>query len=106
MSTKRSFGNLIKASDLPVLVDFYADWCGPCHTLSPIVKDVASSLQGRIKVIKVDVDKNPRAAQTYGIRSIPTLILFYKGRIIWKQAGLMRRKELMATVEKFLNNLS
>ena len=89
-----------------MLVDFYADWCGPCHTLSPIVKDVASSLQGRIKVIKVDVDKNHHAAQTYGIRSIPTLILFFKGRIIWKQAGLMRRKDLMSSIEKSINNLA
>ena len=106
MTTKRSFLNLLKNSDVPVLVDFYADWCGPCHTLSPIVKDVASSLHGKIKVIKVDVDKNQRAAQVYGIRSIPTLILFHQGRILWKKAGLMRRKELLSAIDSAIRNLS
>jgi thioredoxin 1 len=70
------------------------------------VKDVASTLHGKVKVIKVDVDKNQQAAASYGIRSIPTLILFFKGRIIWKKAGLMRRKDLLAALESSLKNLS
>ena len=106
MSKKRSFQNLLNSSDVPILVDFYADWCGPCHTLSPIVKDVASAMHGKLKVIKVDVDKNQRAAAHYGIRSIPTLILFHKGQIIWKKAGLMRRKDLIAALESSINKIS
>jgi len=105
MAQKRSFLNLLKSSDVPVLVDFYADWCAPCRTLSPVVKEVASSMHGKIKVIKVDVDKNQQAAHKYGIRSIPTLILFYKGKLVWKKAGLMRRKDLLSAMESAIKNI-
>ncbi len=102
MSNKKSFSDLINQSDLPVLVDFYADWCGPCKTLSPIVQQVSSELHGRIKVIKVNVDKNQGAAMKYGIRGVPTLILFRKGKILWRQSGAMPKRVLKAEVEKRL----
>lgn len=103
MSKKKSFSELMKNSAVPVLVDFYADWCGPCKTLSPIVQQVASDLHDRVKVIKVNVDKNQSAAMKYGIRGIPTLILFKEGKILWRQSGAMPRKALHDAIERFLN---
>ena len=103
MSKKKTFSDLIKNSQLPVLVDFYADWCGPCKTLSPIVQEVSSALHGRLKVIKVNVDKNQSASVKYGIRGVPTLILFKQGNILWRQSGVLSKRELQNIVEKFLN---
>ncbi len=80
---------------MPVLVDFYADWCGPCQTMSPLVSDVAAELKGKIKVIKVDVDKNPAVATTFKIMGIPTFILFHKGKIKWRQSGMMTKTQLL-----------
>jgi len=102
MAKKKSFSDLLKNSQVPVLVDCYADWCAPCKTLSPIVQEVSSALHGRIKVIKVNVDKNQSAAVKYGIRGIPTLILFKKGQIVWRQSGVMSKRALQDTVEKLL----
>jgi thioredoxin 1 len=101
--SKITFSDLIKNSQVPVLVDFYADWCAPCKTLSPIVQEVSSMLNGRVKVIKVNVDKNQNASMKYGIRGIPTLILFRKGNILWRQAGLMSKMDLLHTLERYLN---
>ena len=102
MSGKKSFKDLINSSHVPILVDFYADWCGPCQTLSPIVQEVASEFQNKVKVIKVNVDRNQSAALHFGIRSIPTLILFNRGKILWRQAGLMTRRDLKSQLEKML----
>ena len=96
---KKTFNELITHSDVPVLVDFYATWCGPCQALSPVVSDVASNFKGEIKVIKVDVDKNQQAAMKYGIQGVPTLILFQKGKVLWRNSGLMTRKELSSRVQ-------
>lgn len=103
MSKKKSFSDLLKKSPVPVLVDFYADWCGPCKTLSPIVQQVSSALHGRLKVIKVNVDKNQGASMKYGIRGVPTLILFRKGNILWRQSGVMSKGDLQTSIEKHLN---
>ncbi len=102
MSKKKTFSDLVKNSQIPVLVDFYADWCGPCKTLSPIVQEVSSALHGRIKVIKVNVDKNQNASMTYGIKGVPTLILFRRGAILWRQSGVLSKRDLQQTVEKYL----
>ena len=103
MARKKSFSDLLKSSHVPVLVDFYADWCGPCKTLSPIVQQVASDLHGRVKVIKVNVDKNRSASMKYGIRGVPTLILFERGNILWRQAGAMSKRDLIQNLERHLN---
>jgi thioredoxin 1 len=103
MSKKKSFSDLIKGSQIPVLVDFYADWCGPCKTLSPIVQQVSSALHGRVKVIKVNVDKNQSAAMKYQIRGVPTLILFREGKVLWRQSGVMQKNALQRTIEQYLN---
>lgn len=100
---KPPFNQLIKKSDVPVLVDFYADWCGPCKTLSPIVQDVAKSLSGKVKVIKINVDKNNALAAQFNIRSIPTLILFKKGVPTWRKAGLLTKRELIKSINSSIN---
>ncbi len=101
MSKKKTFSQLIN-SDTPVLVDFHADWCGPCKMLSPIVKQVASEMGGRVKVVKVDVDRNQAAAMKYGIRGVPTLILFKNGKILWRQSGAMPKKALLDILQRFV----
>lgn len=103
MAKKKTFSNLIKNYQTPVLVDFYAEWCGPCKTLSPIVQQVASALHGRVKVIKVNVDNNKSASMKYGIRSVPTLILFRNGNILWRQSGVMSKRDLQQIVERQIN---
>ena len=74
-------------SDQPVLIDFYADWCGPCRAMSPVVESIASDLSGQLKVAKVDTDATPSLAMRYGIMSIPTLMVFHKGQVIDRLVG-------------------
>ncbi|MGI9542673.1 MAG: thioredoxin [Cyclobacteriaceae bacterium] len=88
------FNDLIQNSEVPILVDFTAAWCGPCKMLAPILQEFASEVRGKIKVIKVDIDKNPMAAQKYSIKGVPTLILFHRGNILWQQFGLVPKHEL------------
>lgn len=93
-----SFQDLIQ-SDQPVLVDFYATWCGPCQTLAPMLKDVAEQVKGKAKIIKVDVDKNPAASQKFQVRGVPTLILFKNGEIKWRQSGVVPTNEIVRVIE-------
>ncbi|MCC5919042.1 MAG: thioredoxin [Cyclobacteriaceae bacterium] len=99
---KKSFAQLIKSSDVPVLVDFYADWCGPCQTMSPVVSEMAKEYSGALKVIKVNVDKNQAAAINYQVRSIPTFILFDRGKQIWKQGGIIPTREFRKILDQKL----
>jgi thioredoxin 1 len=97
------FNELIN-SEQPVLVDFFAEWCGPCKTMAPILKEVASKLDGKARIIKVDIDKNPAAALAYGVRSVPTLILFRKGKIMWRATRSYRwRKADRNNLSVFIN---
>jgi thioredoxin 1 len=98
MTKKKSFSSLINNSETPVLVDFYANWCGPCHSLSPILQEVARDLSGKIKVIKIDVDKNRHAAEKYQIRGVPTMMLFNKGKILWRQSGVLPKNAITQAV--------
>ncbi len=98
------FNELINSSATPVLVDFYADWCQPCHILAPIIKEVANDFGESLKVIKVDVDRNPKAAAKYKIRGIPTLILFYKGKILWQHSGVMQKAQLIQQIKQTINS--
>ena len=93
------FNELIN-SEVPVLVDFYATWCGPCKTMSPILDDVAKQVQGKAKVIKIDVDKNQQAAAAYQVRGVPTLILFKNGKQVWKQSGVVPANELVNLINQ------
>ena len=89
-----SFGDLIK-SETPVLVDFYADWCGPCRAMNPVIKEVAHSVQGKARVIKVDIDRSVQAAQVYGVQAVPTFIIFRNGKIIWRHSGMIDKGSLL-----------
>ena len=101
---KKTFSELITQSDVPVLVDFYATWCGPCQALSPIVSNTARDFKDQLKVVKVDVDKNQSAASKYKIQGVPTLILFRKGKVLWRQSGLMTRKQLGSSLSRALRS--
>lgn len=99
---KQSFSTLINQPEQPVLVDFHATWCGPCQTLAPIVEEFAKEMSGKLKVIKVDVDKNQAAASKYNIRGIPTLVLFKNGKIVWRKSGLMTKRDLASEIRGHL----
>lgn len=97
------FKNVINSSR-PVLVDFYADWCGPCKQMPAILKQVKEELREHVRIIKVDVDKNPNIATKYQIRSIPTLMLFKDGEAKWTGMGVRPAAEITALVQQQLNN--
>ena len=86
-------------SDTPVLVDFFAEWCGPCKMMAPELKKLAEMHGDRLKVIKVDIDKNPQAASAYNVNSVPTLMLFHQGRQLWRQSGAMSATQLSAIIK-------
>jgi len=96
-----SFQEIIN-SEKPVLVDFFAEWCGPCKTMAPILSKVKSNLGDQASIIKVDVDKNPAAAQAYQVRGVPTLILFKKGQILWKESGVISEQQLTNVIKQHI----
>lgn len=96
------FSELI-GGDVPVLVDFHAEWCGPCKAQSPIIREVSQVLDGRARVIKIDIDKNPALAERYQVRAVPTLALFRKGELIWRHAGLLSKKQILDQLSQQLD---
>ncbi|MDG1252152.1 MAG: thioredoxin [Schleiferiaceae bacterium] len=88
--------------DHPVLVDFYATWCGPCKALAPILQDVAKSLDGCVRVIKIDVDRNPAISNAYEVQGVPTLALFSEGKILWRQSGVLPASAILDQVKNHL----
>lgn len=93
--------NEIIQSDKPVLVDFFAEWCGPCKTMAPILKEVKAEIGDAATIIKVDVDKNPQAAAQYQVQGVPTLIVFKNGQVLWRQSGVVPRAGLVSVLKKF-----
>lgn len=85
-------------SEKPVLVDFFATWCGPCQALAPILKQVKDSLGDRITIVKIDVDKNQQMAAQYQVRGVPTMILFQAGKQLWRQSGVVSKEEMIQTI--------
>jgi thioredoxin 1 len=92
--------NQIISSSKPTLVDFYADWCGPCKAQAPILKEVSREAGEKVRVIKIDVDKNNLVAQKYQIRGVPTLILFKNGQPVWRQSGVANKMQLMNLINQ------
>ena len=90
-------------SDKPTLVDFFATWCQPCKMMHPILEQVKATLGDRIRIIKVDVDTHQQIAEEYQIQSVPTLMLFQNGEMLYRQSGAMSRNELLALLDPFIN---
>ena len=102
--TDASFEQDVLKSDIPVLVDFWAPWCGPCRMVAPVVEEVATQYEGKIKVFKLNTDENPSVAGQYGIRSIPTLMLFKGGQRVDVVVGAVPKTTLSTTIEKYLDS--
>ena len=97
---KSSFKDII-ASEVPILVDFSADWCGPCKMLAPILKQVKDEMGDAIKIVKIDVDKNEPLAAKYQVRGVPTMILFREGKQLWRQSGVMQKQEIISMINSY-----
>lgn len=100
--TDASFDKEVLKSATPVLVDFYADWCGPCRQMAPIVEEVSKDLKGKLKVVKMNTDENQKTATTYEITGIPALYLYKKGQVVEKVVGLTEKSELVSSIKKHL----
>lgn len=87
-------------SKTPVLIDFYADWCGPCKMLAPILKEVKDELKDNIKIIKIDVDKNQQLASQYQVRGVPTMILFKNQQQLWRQSGVLQKNDIINIINQ------
>ena len=99
---KGNFKSLVN-SDIPVLVDFFAGWCQPCKVQSPVLQELAKEMTGKIKVLKINVDKNQAIAEQFRIQGVPTLILFKNGNSLWRQSGVISGDNLRNIIEQHIN---
>ncbi len=99
---KGSFKQIVNSAPL-VLVDFHADWCGPCKMLSPILKEISGEMGGKVKIVKIDVDRNNRLAQQYQVQGVPTLLLFKKGKQVWRQSGVPPKNQIVQLINSNSN---
>ncbi|KGQ70985.1 thiol reductase thioredoxin [Chelonobacter oris] len=99
-ATDASFESDVLQSGLPVVLDFWAPWCGPCKMIAPILDDIATELDGKVKVVKINVDENQQVAAQFGVRSIPTLVIFNEGKAVTTQVGALPKNQLIALIEK------
>lgn len=102
METKNkqeTFGDIIQG-DKPVLVDFFAEWCGPCKMMKPVLEELHKDLGEKLRILKIDVDKAPAVSQSFDVRGVPTLILFQQGKILWRQAGVVPAGQLKKIIEQ------
>jgi thioredoxin 1 len=101
MAQQPSFNEVIQ-SETPVLVDFSAEWCGPCKMLAPVLSEVKKRVGDKVKIIKIDIDKNPKLAASFKVQSVPTMIVFQNGEAKWRQSGLMTAVALEGVLEQFM----
>jgi thioredoxin 1 len=95
---KSSFNTIINSS-IPVLVDFFADWCGPCKMLAPILIEVKKELGDTVKIVKIDVDKNQALAAKYQVKGVPTMLLFKEGKQLWRQSGVLQKNDIINVIK-------
>lgn len=95
---KSNFSDIING-DIPVLVDFFADWCGPCKMLGPILKDVKAEMGDQVKIVKIDVDRNQELAAKYQVRGVPTMILYKNGKQLWRQSGVLQKHQITEVIK-------
>ncbi len=97
---QEAFSDLIK-NEKPTFVDFSAEWCGPCKMMAPILVELKDAVGDKAKIIKIDIDRNPKAAAAYQVQSVPTLMLFKKGNVVWRQSGVMTTASLKSVIDKY-----
>lgn len=100
---KESFGEIINGNT-PVLVDFFAEWCGPCKMMKPVLEELHLRMGDKVRIIKIDIDKSPEAANAYQVQSVPTLLLFQQGKTLWRKSGVVQAKQLEKVIEQFIIN--
>lgn len=100
--TDSSFENDVLQANLPILVDFWAEWCGPCKSIAPMLEEVAAEYQGKVKIVKINVDDNAETPRKYGVRGIPTLMLFVNGEVVQTKVGALTKAQLTAFLDTSL----
>ena len=100
-SSKETFRDIING-DTPVLIDFFAEWCGPCKMMKPILQELHQTMGERVRILKLDIDKNPDVANAFGISSVPTLMLFKHGNIAWRQSGVIQARQLAQVIQSHM----
>jgi len=100
MANRESFGEIING-ETPVLVDFFAEWCGPCKMMKPVLEQLRGSMGDQIRILKIDIDKTPATANALQIQSVPTLILFQNGKMLWRTSGVVQANELEKIIRQY-----